>query len=115
VVALNPFSAPSVRTHDGGPSGAVAVAWPAGQHPVIATISGAWFCDDDLCADVTDVNGGPPAIEGFGTAATPRGRRRRPEPAGRLPARPARPAVGRRRRATGRVVPDRSLGPAVQL
>ncbi|MBW6437508.1 hypothetical protein KZ829_27620 [Actinoplanes hulinensis] len=56
-----------VRTNDGGPSGPVAVAWPAGRHPVIVTEAGVWFCDDDLCEEFTDVNGGPPAIDGWAT------------------------------------------------
>jgi hypothetical protein len=68
VVVANPYAAPSVRTQDDGPSSPVAVAWPAGQHPVIATISGVWFCDDDLCEDFTDVHGGPPAMDGYGAA-----------------------------------------------
>ena len=68
VAAANPFGVPTVRSHR-GPSGPVAVAWPAGGHPVIATTSGAWFCDDDACDRFTDRNGGPPAIDGFGIAA----------------------------------------------
>ncbi|GAA0429496.1 hypothetical protein Aca07nite_37900 [Actinoplanes capillaceus] len=54
-----------VRTNDVGPSGPVAVAWPAGRHPVIVTDAGIWFCDDDLCEEFTDVNGGPSAMGGF--------------------------------------------------
>ncbi|GGN72545.1 hypothetical protein GCM10010112_41020 [Actinoplanes lobatus] len=56
-----------VRTNDGGPSGPVAVTWPAGRHPVIVTDAGVWYCDDDLCEEFTDVNGGPPAIDGWAT------------------------------------------------
>jgi hypothetical protein len=47
----------------------VAVAWPAGGHPVIVTSGGVWFCDDDLCDRFTDVSGGPLTIDGFGTAS----------------------------------------------
>lgn len=68
VVVANPYAAPSVRTNDRGPAGPMAAAWPAGQHPVIVTNGGVWFCNDDLCNDVTDVNGGPPTIDGHGTA-----------------------------------------------
>ncbi|GGN38773.1 MFS family permease [Actinoplanes campanulatus] len=56
-----------VRTNDGGPYGPVAVAWPAGRHPVIVTEAGVWFCDDDLCEEFIDVDGGPSAIGGYAT------------------------------------------------
>jgi hypothetical protein len=69
LVVLNPYDLPSVRTHDRGPSTAMAVAWPSGRHPVIVTSGGVWFCDDDLCDRFTDVSGGPPTIDGFGTAS----------------------------------------------
>ncbi|WP_328476105.1 hypothetical protein OHA21_21045 [Actinoplanes sp. NBC_00393] len=68
LVVVNPHQVPSVRTNDGRPSGPVAVAWPAGQHPVIVTDAGVWFCDDDLCESFTDVNGGPSAFGGYATA-----------------------------------------------
>ncbi|GAA1646496.1 hypothetical protein [Actinoplanes couchii] len=69
VAALNPLGAPVVRSHGDVPSGVAAVAWPAGQHPVIATISGARFCDDDLCDRHVTRNGGPSVYDGYGTAA----------------------------------------------
>ena len=69
VLLANPYAAPTIRTHTGGPSGPRVVAWPAGGHPVIVTDAGVWFCDDDLCTDFTDVQGGPLTIDGFGTAA----------------------------------------------
>ncbi|MBU2669099.1 hypothetical protein KOI35_36860 [Actinoplanes bogorensis] len=65
---LNLTHEPPIRFNAHGPSTAVAVAWPAGRHPVIATVGGAWFCDDDLCETFTDVSGGGPAVPGFGTA-----------------------------------------------
>ncbi|MBB4692489.1 hypothetical protein [Paractinoplanes abujensis] len=68
VVLTNPYGAPVVRTHGAGPAGPMAVAWPAGQHPVIVTNGGVRFCDDDLCRDFTDVNGGPATVEGYGAA-----------------------------------------------
>ncbi len=55
VAAANPYGAPSIRTGD--PVGAVAAAWPVGQHPVIATNSGARFCDTDLCDRYVDHQG----------------------------------------------------------
>jgi hypothetical protein len=69
LAVLNPIDLPTVRTHERGPSTAMAVAWPAGGHPVIVTSGGVWFCADDLCNRFTDVSGGPPTIDGFGTAS----------------------------------------------
>ncbi|MBL7258548.1 hypothetical protein [Paractinoplanes lichenicola] len=68
VLLTNPYDAPVVRTNSAGSSGARAVAWPAGRHPVIVTTSEVWFCDDDLCQNSTDVSGGPPTVEGYGSA-----------------------------------------------
>ncbi|RZU49380.1 FtsH-binding integral membrane protein [Krasilnikovia cinnamomea] len=67
VAAANPFDAPALRT-TGSPGGAVAVAWPAGQHPVIVTDTAVRFCDTDLCDRYIDRDGGPPVVEGWGTA-----------------------------------------------
>ncbi|MBB2948168.1 hypothetical protein FB565_007951 [Actinoplanes lutulentus] len=68
VALANPFDAPVLRTHDRSTSGPVAVAWPAGKHPVIATMSGAWFCETDLCDRFIDQNGGPSMWSGRGAA-----------------------------------------------
>lgn len=65
----NPFHAPGVRWHDHGPAAPAAVAWPDGRHPTIATMSGAWFCDDDICDRFTSRNGGPAVWDGRGAAA----------------------------------------------
>ncbi|MBM2615706.1 hypothetical protein JIG36_09085 [Actinoplanes sp. LDG1-06] len=65
LVVVNPSGAPQVRTHDRGPATATAVVWPAGQHPVIVTSPGVWYCDDDLCRSFTNVNGGPPTTDGY--------------------------------------------------
>ncbi|MEU8243420.1 hypothetical protein AB0C07_34635 [Actinoplanes missouriensis] len=64
---VNPFHVPSVRSH--GDAGSVAaLAWPAGGHPVIATWSGARFCDDDVCDRYTEQTGGPTVIDQTGAA-----------------------------------------------
>ncbi|WP_433833383.1 hypothetical protein ACQP2E_18730 [Actinoplanes sp. CA-015351] len=68
VALANPFGAPVLRTNDHSTSGPVAVAWPTGQHPVIATMSGAWFCETDLCDRFVDQNGGPSMWSGRGAA-----------------------------------------------
>lgn len=69
VAVFNPYHAPSVLSHDDGPAGgATAVAWPAGQHPVIVTTTGARFCDNDLCDRYVARNGGPAVMDGRGTA-----------------------------------------------
>ena len=52
----NPYRAPSVLTGAGG--SAVAAVWPAGQHPIIATMSGVRFCETDLCDRSVDHHGG---------------------------------------------------------
>jgi hypothetical protein len=66
---LNPLDVPSLRSNDHPPAGgAVALAWPAGQHPVIATTNGARFCDTDLCDRYVARNGGPAVMGGRGTA-----------------------------------------------
>jgi hypothetical protein len=69
VAAANPVGAPTVRSHAGTPGEAAAVAWPAGRHPVIATLSGARFCDNDICDRFVAHDGGPPVREGQGSAA----------------------------------------------
>ncbi|MEU4622594.1 hypothetical protein AB0G04_21830 [Actinoplanes sp. NPDC023801] len=69
VAAANPFRATTVRSHGGAPGGAVAMVWPAGGHPVIATMSGARFCDDDLCERYVDHTSGPAVMDDRGTAA----------------------------------------------
>ena len=68
VAAANPLHAPVVRSHVDAPSSPVAAAWPAGRHPVIATTSGARFCDDDVCDRYVAVNGGPAVMDGHGAA-----------------------------------------------
>ncbi|HLL66978.1 MAG TPA: hypothetical protein VK453_14925 [Micromonosporaceae bacterium] len=68
VEAANPFGAPTVRSHEDTLAGASAVAWPAGQHPTIATTGGARFCDNDVCDRYTARNGGPVVMDGVGTA-----------------------------------------------
>jgi hypothetical protein len=69
VAVVNPYGVPSVRSHGGGPfGGALAVGWPAGQHPVIVSSEGAWFCDDDACTGRTAHPGGVTVMQGWGTA-----------------------------------------------
>ena len=52
VGAVDPYHAPSVREHDLRLAGLVlAVAWPAGRHPVIVTDFDAYDCPDDECHD----------------------------------------------------------------
>jgi hypothetical protein len=69
VAAANPTNAPVMRSHGGGPpGGAMAVAWPPGQLPIIVSNVGVRFCDDDLCEHYTVRNGGPPVMDGYGTA-----------------------------------------------
>ena len=62
--ATNPYGAPLIRTGDS--VGAVAAAWPAGQHPVIATDFGARFCDTDLCDRYVE-RGGMASMDGWST------------------------------------------------
>jgi hypothetical protein len=69
VAAVNPFGATTVRSHSAVPGGAVVMVWPAGKHPVIATMSGARFCDDDLCKRYVDHTSGPGVMDDWGTAA----------------------------------------------
>jgi hypothetical protein len=67
--AANPYGAPAMSSHSGGPpGGAMAVAWPSGQHPIIVSGVGVRFCDDDPCTRYAVRNGGPPVIDGNGTA-----------------------------------------------
>jgi hypothetical protein len=66
--AANPLGTTTVRSHADVPGDAVALAWPAGRHPVIATMAGARFCDDDACARYTAPNGGPAVLDRHGTA-----------------------------------------------
>ncbi len=47
----------------------MAVAWPAGQHPVIVTIGGVRYCDDDLCGSFHGVTGAPAAVDGYGSVS----------------------------------------------
>ena len=54
----------SIRTGDS--AYAVATAWPAGQHPVIATNFGARFCDTDLCDRYVERDG-MASIDGWST------------------------------------------------
>lgn len=52
VSAVNPYHVPSVSEHDLRLAGLVlAVAWPAGRHPVIVTEFDAYDCPDDECRD----------------------------------------------------------------
>ncbi|MGX6603331.1 hypothetical protein ACWKSP_14485 [Micromonosporaceae bacterium Da 78-11] len=67
VAVANPLGAPTVQSHQDAPGGAAAVVWPAGRHPVLATMTGAWFCDDDTCAHRDDRNGGPAVMDGRGS------------------------------------------------
>jgi hypothetical protein len=65
----NPYGVPSLRSFAGGPAGgAMALAWPAKQHPVMVTNIGARFCDNDLCDRFVERDGGPPVMDGWGTA-----------------------------------------------
>jgi hypothetical protein len=68
VGAVNLSGAPAVRSHGDAPGGVVAVAWPAGRHPVIATMTGARFCDNDVCDRYVARNGGPAVMDDIGTA-----------------------------------------------
>ncbi len=65
---LNPLEVATVQSHGNVPSGSAEVAWPAGKHPVIATMTGAWFCDDDACDRYVARDGGPAVMAGQGTA-----------------------------------------------
>ena len=67
----NPRGAPVVRTHEGFSGGAEAIAWPAGQHPVIVTGAGVRFCDTDLCDRFTGQTGGPAVGDGAGRVLGP--------------------------------------------
>lgn len=68
VAAANPFAAPTVRSHTDVPGITAALAWPAGGHPVLATMGGARFCDDDLCDRYVAVTGSPTVVDGQGSA-----------------------------------------------
>jgi hypothetical protein len=68
VAIANPYGAPVVRTHRSSTGGAEAIAWPAGQHPVIVTWADVRFCDTDLCDRYTSQSGGPAVWDGYGTA-----------------------------------------------
>lgn len=69
VAVQNPYEAPVIRTGQGVGGQPVAVAWPAGQHPVIVTIAGVRYCDDDLCSSFHGVTGSPAAVDGYGTVS----------------------------------------------
>ncbi|GIF09799.1 hypothetical protein [Actinoplanes siamensis] len=69
IAAANPFGAPTVRSHPDAPDGVAAIAWPAGKHPVMATIDGARFCDNDVCDSYVAHNGTPLVIDGRGDAS----------------------------------------------
>ncbi|BCJ45909.1 hypothetical protein GCM10010168_56710 [Actinoplanes ianthinogenes] len=68
IVVWNPYRAPVIHTGP-GIEGAVAVAWPAGQHPVIVTIGGVRYCEDDRCATFRGVTGSPAAVQGYSTVS----------------------------------------------
>ncbi|MEU4689301.1 hypothetical protein [Actinoplanes sp. NPDC023714] len=68
LAAANPTHLPSVRSHADSTTSVAAVAWPAGGHPTIATMTGARFCDNDLCDRYASVNGGPAVYDGRGAA-----------------------------------------------
>lgn len=69
VAAANPYQAQTMRSGgDGPPGGAMTLAWPSGQHPVIVTNVGVRYCDDDLCEKYVTRNGGPPVMDRYGTA-----------------------------------------------
>jgi hypothetical protein len=67
IVVQNPYEATAIRTGNGILSDPVAVAWPAGQHPVIVTVGGVRYCDDDRCSSFHGVTGSPAAIDGYST------------------------------------------------
>ncbi|GAA0806965.1 hypothetical protein [Spirilliplanes yamanashiensis] len=68
-VAVLPTGAPSVRSHGDAPIGAVAVAWPAGRHPVIVGTAEVRFCDNDPCDRYVTRHGGPAVMDGRGAVA----------------------------------------------
>ncbi|WP_433290846.1 hypothetical protein ACQP2F_23955 [Actinoplanes sp. CA-030573] len=68
VAAANPFAAPTVRSHTDVPGMTAALAWPAGGHPVLATLDGARFCDNDPCDRYVDVSGSATVFDGQGSA-----------------------------------------------
>ncbi|MEV6301858.1 hypothetical protein AB0M02_20770 [Actinoplanes sp. NPDC051861] len=69
VAVANPLGAPVITTDEGPAGGAAAVAWPAGQHPVMVTTMGVRFCDTDLCDRYTGQTGGPALWDVHGAAA----------------------------------------------
>ncbi len=69
IAVTNPLGVPTVRSHGDAPGDVAAIGWPAGKHPVMATVSGARFCDNDLCDRYVSHNGGPTVWDGYGTAA----------------------------------------------
>ncbi|GAA2674752.1 hypothetical protein [Actinoplanes palleronii] len=66
-VTQNPYQAPVIRTGPGTDSTVAAVGWPAGQHPVIVTLAGVRYCDDDRCTKYHGVTGGPAAVDSWTT------------------------------------------------
>ncbi|MBG0565987.1 hypothetical protein [Actinoplanes aureus] len=68
VAVANPYDAPVISTTEGAAAGAIAAAWPAGQHPIIVTTGGVRFCDTDRCDRFTGHTGGPPAVDGYAKA-----------------------------------------------
>lgn len=68
IAVANPFGASTVRSHEDAPGGSTVAAWPPGRHPVIATVTGARFCDNDVCDRYASPNGGPAVLDGQGTA-----------------------------------------------
>lgn len=69
IAVANPFGAPTVRSHPDAPGGVAAIAWPAGKHPVMATTTGARFCDNDVCDSYIAHNGAPLVMDGRGDAS----------------------------------------------
>ncbi|MCU7730664.1 hypothetical protein ODJ79_43705 [Actinoplanes sp. KI2] len=69
IAAANPFGASTVRSHSDAPGGVAAIAWPPGRHPVLATIGGARFCDNDVCDRYVAHNGAPTVMDGHGNAS----------------------------------------------
>ena len=68
VAAANPLHAPVVEAHGDAQGSPIAAAWPTGRHPVIATVVGARFCDNDVCDRYVAVDGGPAVMDTHGAA-----------------------------------------------
>ena len=68
VAWANPYGTASMQSRDDtGVGGAVAVAWPAGHHPVIVGTVDVRFCDNDVCDRYVLHYGAPGIMDGSGT------------------------------------------------